>query len=95
MASRQDQTSTAPLEDTCHNQGPSLSRPWPVPDLLEEFSLVSRKPRSDASITLVTQLSPDRLPYLEAQCRSWGGVVRYIPSQEVLYDGIARTRCTD
>lgn len=33
----------------------------------------SPAPESPNPVTLVTQLSHDRLPQLEAQCASWGG----------------------
>jgi len=49
--------------------------PPKVPEIAVKKIWRSKKPRAATDITLVTQLSIDRIPALANQCKVWGGVI--------------------
>ena len=61
---------------------PRASGPRPLAELTAEVSLSSAKPRLPNDITIITQLTFDRLPMLEGQCAQWHSVLSaavYVP----------------
>ena len=61
---------------------PRAAGPHPLAELTVEESLASTKPRLPSDITIVTQLTFDRLPMLEGQCAQWRSVLSaavYVP----------------
>lgn len=72
-----------PGDMTAKYPGACKQNPPPqVPDVKVERLWHSNKLRKLTDVTLVTQLSIDRLPALELQCSVWGGVISaavYVP----------------
>mmetsp|Transcript_16225 Transcript_16225/g.48603 ORF Transcript_16225/g.48603 Transcript_16225/m.48603 type:complete len:489 (+) Transcript_16225:2030-3496(+) len=76
-----------------------------LPDLHIEFEIRSPRPRAQSDITIVSQLSLDRLEVLGHQCTAWGGVtsaavylpllVEHTPQQQAASLAAARATLTD